>query len=636
MTHDKALLSFQSALQSALQPGLQQVIQYSPMTQHLIHLEPSSSESLQSQIRRKMVESILVGSFPPGTKLPSSRKLADQLKVSRNTVLSVYQKLIEEGYIVTRERSGVFVTDNLVQGRVEVAKLPEVQLGQQQKAKYKFKGRVSSTRSTSCPSNWNSYSFPFIDGKFDVSLYPIKQWREATAKASSTQEIYHWSRQQGNGDDPMLIDEIRSKILPRRGIQASSDEILITSGAQQALHLITQLFVDNKVVVGVEEPGFPEMRELLNYQGARLVHQPIDQQGLVVDDALNQCDIVYTTPSHQTPTSITMSMERRQALLNKANEKDFLIIEDDFEFESNFLGKPHPALKSLDKGHRVIYVSCLSKVLAPGVQIAFIVADSDIINELTKLRKLLVRNPPLNNQRAVAYFLSLGYYDAYMMHLHKVFYDRWLTLREALNIYLPNCIDTGPIQGGTAYWITGPKQLDGEYLREKAAELGILIEPVKRYFASTHYPENCFRMGVTSIANDKIQLGVSMLAQLIHQLTAEYEEKLTNAKGRLLSQAMLADLLPDARLECQMVYGVPCIIDLRKDGSMYGETGGMDSEVDTGRWWIENGMFYRQWNLWGYSEVKGFYVIMDGDEMKWFDENYCFVRKLELKGHVGE
>jgi GntR family transcriptional regulator/MocR family aminotransferase len=246
---------------------------------------------------------------------------------------------------------------------------------------------------------------------------------------------------------------------------------------------------------------------------------------------------------------------------------------------------------------------------------------------------MVMRNPPLNNQRAVAFFLSLGYYDAYMMHLHKIFFDRWLTLREALNIYLPNCIDTGPIQGGTAYWITGSKQLDGEYLRQKAAEEGILIEPVKRYFTSSDHPENCFRLGITSIPNEKIREGVSKLAELIHQLTNEFEEKLSNAKGKLLSDEALKKLLPNAQLECQMVYGVPCFIELADDGKMYGETGGNEKEVDKGHWWIENGMFYRKWELWGYSEIKGYYVIIDGDEMKWFDQNYCFVRQLELKGY---
>lgn len=602
------------------------------MISRLIHIDPSLEDSLQSQIRQKLVEGILVGSFTAGSKLPSSRKLANQLGVSRNTVVLVYQMLIDEGYIESRERSGIYVSEEVEQGKV--ASLPtENYQTRMSNHSHRFKGALATTNATSCPSNWRSYPYSFIDGKYDASLYPVKEWREANSKANATREIYLWSELQGMEDDPMLLDEIRTKILPRRGIQASREEILITAGTQQALYLITQLFVNNDVNVAVEEPGYPEMRELLLRRGAELTYQPIDDKGMVVNERLDKCQIVYTTPSHQTPTSITMSMERRDQLLKKASEQDLLIIEDDFEFESNFLGQPHPALRSLDKDNRVVYTSCLSKVLASGIQIGFVVADSVVISELKKLRKILMRNPPLNNQRAVAYFLSLGYYDAYMMQLHKKFFDRWLTLREALNIYLPNCIDTGPIQGGTAYWVTGPEQLDGEYLREQAAKQGILIEPVKRYFASNEYPENCFRLGITGIPDDKIRDGVSKLAELIHQLTEEFEEKLSNAKGKLLDENSLKQLLPDAQLECQMVYGVPCIIELMADGTMFGRTGGKDKEFDAGRWWIEDGMYYRKWNLWGYGETKGFYVIIDGDEMKWFDQNYCFVRQLELKGY---
>jgi len=602
------------------------------MISRLIHIDASLNDSLQSQTRQKLVEGIIVGSFPSGTKLPSSRKLAQQLEVSRNTVVLVYQTLIDEGYIESRERSGIYVAAQVQQGKVSITQASN-HLLQPTDNNYRFKGALATTNNTSCPANWQNFPYSFIDGKFDSSLYPVKEWREATNKANTTREIYQWSQLQGKEDDPMLLDEIRSKILPRRGIQASRDEILITAGSQQALFLITQLFVNNSVKVAVEEPGYPEMRELLLNQGAELVYQPLDAMGMVVNEQLDSCDIIYTTPSHQTPTSITMSMARRDELLKKAHQQDMLIIEDDFEFESNFLGQPHPALRSLDKDNRVVYVSCLSKVLASAVQIGFIVADSCVIAELKKLRKLVMRNPPLNNQRAVGYFLSLGHYDAYMMHLHKVFFDRWLTLREALNIYLPNSIDTGPIQGGTAYWVTGPEQLNGEYLIEKAAEMGILIEPVKRYFATPDHPENCFRLGVTGIPDEKIREGVSKLAELIHQLTNEFEEKLSNAKGRLLNNEALQQVLPDVQLECQMVYGVPCTIKLLANGDMLGLTGGKDSELDSGRWWIKDGMYYRQWNLWGYGEIKGFYVIMDGDEMKWFDQNHRFVRQLELKGY---
>ncbi len=607
------------------------------MLSRLIYIDKDQEDSLQSQIRQKIVEGILVGSFAQGSKLPSSRKLSKQLEVSRNTVVIVYQSLIDEGYIESRERSGLYVTTHFAQGRVAFNPKPITNVVEKTSSNFhRFKGAISTTNAASCPSNWRSYAYSFIDGKFDSSLYPVKEWREANSKANATNEIYQWSELQGREDDPILLDEIRTKILPRRGIQASREEILITAGTQQALSLLTQLFVNNEVNVAVEDPGYPEMRDLLKSRGANLIYQPIDDQGIVVNNQLDECDIVYTTPSHQTPTSITMSMARRDQLLQKAVESDFLIIEDDFEFESNFLGQPHPALKSLDKNKCVVYTSCLSKVLASGVQIAFIVADNDVIAELKKLRKLVMRNPPFNNQRAVAYFLSLGYYDSYMMHLHKVFFERWLTLREALNIYLPDCINTGPIQGGTAYWITGPEQLDGEYLREQAADLGILIEPVKRYFATHEHPENCFRLGITSIPNEKIREGICKLAALIHQLTNEFEEKLSNAKGKLLTDDALRQLLPDVVLECQMVYGVPCIIKLMSDGSMYGRTGGNDVEIDTGTWWIENGMFYRQWKLWGYTEIKGFYVIVDDDEMKWFDQNYCFVRQLLIKGYSND
>tara|TARA_R110002153_G_scaffold3042_3_gene14383 strand:+ start:11515 stop:13338 length:1824 start_codon:yes stop_codon:yes gene_type:complete len=603
------------------------------MLKRLIHIDSSLDESLQSQIRNKLVEGILVGSFALGSRLPSSRKLAEQLGVARNTVVLVYQTLQDEGYIVSRERSGIYVNEKIHQGWVNNNKVNKTYLPKVSDNLHRFKHALKTTNQTACPADWQKYNYPFIDGKFDSSLYPVKEWRDANQQANVTREINQWSH--GLSDDPMLLEQIRTKVIPRRGIQASSNEIMITVGTQQALHLVNQLFVDATVTVAVEEPGYPEVRDLLQYNGAKLVYQPVDDNGMLVDSQLDQCDIIYTTPSHQTPTSVTMSMSRRHELLSKAKEQDILIIEDDFEFESNFLRQPHPALRSLDTGNRVIYISCLSKVLASGIQIGFIVADSGVISELKKLRKMTMRNPPLNNQRAVAYFLSLGYYDAFMLHLHKVFFERWLTLREALNTYLPNCIDTGPIQGGTAYWITGPKQLDGENLREKAAQLGILIEPVKRYFAKGKHPENCFRMGVTSIPNDRIRAGVSKLAELIHQLTAEYEEKLTDASGKLLSNEVLKKLLPGTRLECQMVYGVPCTIDLLPDGSMSGHTSGIDSETDTGRWWIEDGMYWRQWKLWSYGEVKGLYVVVDGSQMKWFDQNYCFVRQLEIKEHTG-
>ena len=370
------------------------------MSIHLIHVDGSLKESLQYQIRQKMVEGILAGSFAVGSRLPSTRKLAKQLSVSRNTVVLVYQSLLDEGYIVSRERSGIYVSDEFQKGRINIQLHPESQNNSKVDNRYRFKGALATTNATSSPPNWRKYRYPFIDGKFDSSLYPVKEWRDATHRANATNEIVQWSELHGLEDDPMLIDEIRTKILPRRGIQSAANEILITVGNQQALHLTCMLFVNHTTTVAVEEPGYPEFRDLLRQQGANVIYQDVDDRGIVINDNLNSCNIIYTTPSHQTPTSRTMSLARRDKLLTKAQQIDALIIEDDFEFESNFLGQPHPALRSLDKDNRVVYVSCLSKVLVSGVQIGFIVADSEVITELKKLRKMVLRNPPFNNQRA--------------------------------------------------------------------------------------------------------------------------------------------------------------------------------------------------------------------------------------------
>src|SRR5262249_1698919 len=161
----------------------------------------------------------------------------------------------------------------------------------------------------------------------------------------------------GESDDRMLIEEIRTKILPRRGIAASPDEILVTVGAQHAISLLVELLTDGTTRYAVEEPGSPDTRELLIRRGVPIVPQPVDSEGMTVDGALDRCAIVHVTPSHQRPTGAVMSVARRKALLAKADERDFIIIEDDYEFDVNADDTPIPALRSIDAGNRVVYVA---------------------------------------------------------------------------------------------------------------------------------------------------------------------------------------------------------------------------------------------------------------------------------------
>jgi GntR family transcriptional regulator/MocR family aminotransferase len=593
------------------------------MPDTIIYLDPDSPLGLQNQIRQKLVDGILSGALPPGHKLPSSRKLAQQLDVARNTVVLAYQQLVAEGYIVSRARSGIFVNEEMLENRVgySAERAPETLAAEaawrQRIRHHDVAGRVTAREQP----NWNRYPYPFIDGKFDSSLFPMAEWREACRLALGVADVRDWSTGSGDADDPMLIDEIRSKILTRRGIQARSDEILITLGVQNGLYLVSQLLADRKVTAAIEEPGNKEMRALLRQSGTSVMQQPVDAEGLVVDERLAKSDLVYVTPSHQIPTAVLMSPARREALLDAAEQHDFLVVEDDYECEINYLDRPLPALRSMDEKGRVIYVAGLSKVLAPGIRLGFIVADARFIRRARALRRTVMNHPPLNNQRAAAYFLSLGHYDALMLRLGRVLQERRIALRDALNWMRGVPMEISPEVGGTTYWVRTPPEFDVEAFARVAAQRGILIEPVRHYYADEDNAENCFRMGVTSLPLDRIRPGVTRLVELIRTQVKDYVERLSTTNGVWLKGEHLQAVMSGATVLYQEVYGAPCTIKYHRDGRMTGVLGFSNEEQDTGSWRIEDDRFYRQWQRWNYGEEKGYSMVLDGEQIKWFNSD---------------
>lgn len=593
------------------------------MPDTIIYLDPDSPLNLQNQIRQKLVDGILSGALPPRHKLPSSRKLAQQLDVARNTVVLAYQQLVAEGYLVSRARSGIFVNEEMLEARVgysgEIAPTskPEIAVWKKRTKRPLLSGR---TIAQDLP-NWNRYPYPFIDGKFDSSLFPITEWREASRLALSVADVKDWSMGSGDADDPMLIDEIRSKILTRRGIQARSDEILITMGTQNSLYLISQLLADRSVTAAMEEPGNSDMRELLRQSAASIVAQPVDKEGIVVDENLEQCDLIYVTPSHQIPTAVFMSPSRREALLDIAQRNDSLVIEDDYECEINYLDHPQPALRSMDDTGRVIYVASLSKVLTPSIRLGFIVADSQFIKRARALRRTVINHPPLNNQRTAAFFLSLGHYDALMMRLGRALQQRRMALRDALNWMRGVPMEISPEVGGTTYWVRTPADFDVDAFAHAAAQRGILIEPVQHYYANQENAENCFRMGVTSLPVDRIRPGVTRLVELIRSQVKGYVEHLSTTEGEWLKGDDLVAAMTGATILYREVDGAPCTIKYHADSKMTGVLGYSNEEQDTGRWRIDEDCFYRQWNRWNYAEEKGYSIVIDGEQIKFFNSD---------------
>ncbi|SAK63208.1 transcriptional regulator [Caballeronia arationis] len=482
-----------------------------------------SNISLQGQIRQMLVAAILDGQIPADTALPSSRELADQLSVARNTVVLAYQQLVEEGYLISRERSGHFVNPAMLEGQHGFAPVQTVpqRAANEALARPDWSARMGRTPSTQRnivkPASWQNYEFPFIYGQFDQALFPTSDWRECCMKALSVLEIRNWAPDLIERDDDTLVQQIRTRVLPRRGVFAMPDEIVVTIGAQQALYLIADLLANERTTIGFENPGYPDARNIFENRDAPLLPLPVDDGGVrpLEDRALlERCDYVYVTPSHQCPTSVTMPLERRHALLEMAQAHDFVVIEDDYESENNFSGAPHPALKSLDTADRVIYVGSLSKSFAPGLRLGYVVGPRELIRELRSLRRLMVRHPAAYIQRAFATFLSLGHHDALLRRLAYAYKERAEVLMTALDTHLPEARHV-PITGGASCWVEGPPWLDSRRLAADAEARGLLIELGDVFFMTGLAQRNCFRMGFSSIRLEKIDAGVRLLAELV-------------------------------------------------------------------------------------------------------------------------
>ena len=483
------------------------------MWNQLIQLSFRSKVGLQAQIREMLVAAILDGNIPVGIALPSTRVLAAQLGVARNTVALAYELLVNEGYLLTKSRSGHFVNPEIVAGR---AGLPQPPSGSVAPAVWtgRLRGAVSAQRNIVKPRDWQRYPYPFIYGQIDPAQLPIPGWRECSLQATSASEVRGWAADLVDGDDALLIEQIQTRLLVRRGVFVSPDEILVTVGAQHALFMLGTLLVDSDTVVGIENPGYPDARNIFAARTPHVVPLLLDGAGLALTPALDRCDYVYLTPSHQCPTNVTMPLARREALLAWAQANDRVLIEDDYEIELGFEGRAQPALQSLDRSGHVVYVSSLSKTLAPGIRIGFIVANRDLIGELRALRRLMLRHPAANNERSVGLFLAMGYHDALLRRLRRAYAERSQLMAAALSAHLPQVTFT-TVAGASSFWLRFPEHVDTRVVAAQAARLGVLIEPGDVFFDAREpgaVPCNFARLGFASIDASRIEPGIVALA----------------------------------------------------------------------------------------------------------------------------
>jgi GntR family transcriptional regulator / MocR family aminotransferase len=487
------------------------------MTDFLLNIELHQKSSYQQQIREKLVELIKQQAFADNP-LPSSRKMAQLIGVSRNTIVLVYESLVDDGYLIARKRSGFFVHPDLTaEPTPKLEDSAPLSASNAPNWSKRMKVKPSQFTSLNKDRNWIKYPYPFIYGHINVEEFPLYQWRECSRIAESRGKLHEWVEGFIDMDDPELITQIRQQILSKRGIVAQDDEILITLGTQNSLFLLSSLLGDKSVTFGAENPGYVELRHIITLGGSSVKPLAIDSQGLQVGEQLQRCDYVFVTPSHQYPTTVTMTVERRKALLEQAYQDNFVVIEDDYESEVNFIEAPLPALKSYDQHDRVIYTGSLSKSLTPGTRIGYLVANKQLVTELRKLRHYHYRHPPSNNQRITAIFISQGYYDSHVRRMRRSYENKWLLMQQGIERYLSNCeIHSTP--GSFCFWIGLPEGISSHSLVSIAAEDGILVESGDSLFMQDNAPKNYIRLGFSAISSDKILPGLAILGELINKL----------------------------------------------------------------------------------------------------------------------
>ncbi|SDK65139.1 PLP-dependent aminotransferase family protein [Microbulbifer yueqingensis] len=588
------------------------------MAESLIVLEPQADKGLQQQIREKIIQGILSGGIPAGHRMPSSRRLAGQLGVARNTVVLAYQQLVDDGFLVTRERSGFYVTDSVQSHGVISPGESGTGVATSEPDRAFWRERcnpvhVSRRALRSRPANWLQYPFPFISNEYDPRLFPGAEWRECSRDIYAGREVAQWATLGANEDDRQLVEQICTRLLPRRGIYVDPGQVLVTSGLDQACYLLGELFMGTGRQLAMVRPACAGTEEIFLATGVNVNAVTQDSDGPELGTGLTDSDCWYLQPNAHNPTAVTTSLERRRQLLRLAGEQGAVIIENDCEHDFCYHGSPLPPLKSLAGGESVIYLYQLPRAVDPGMQLAVMVAPKPVVQRLRALRHTLRERVPAINQRLLAKFIAAGHLDAATFRITRQLRERWVALGEALMHHLPKLL-VRRASCGTACWLELPDRVSAEQLQKQAEQQGLLLEVVREY--------NALRIGFSAIEADRIEAGVSILASLINGELSQDEETLATTGGRRLNAADITAEFPGTVLLGTNALGESYRIEVLEDGTLQGYArNDVDvDETDTGHWWLQGDMWVRQWRNWSYGRQAAFYVVRDAHQVKWFNE----------------
>lgn len=481
-------------------------------------LDHAADMPLYIQVSRGLLRAIQDGQFRTG-KIPATRQLAQFLNLGINTISLAYQELESQGVIYSAQRSGWFVNEEFGNLQLEDgAQAAQAPGGRWQHPLFTA-GTPGTPPEVRRSANDATVSYPFITASLPRESFPVSSWMRAARDAFEGPSRAYSVYDNFGADDPFLIEMILKELLPARGIFVGPENILLTAGTQHALHMIAQVMMRPGTQVAFEDPGYPDARHSFLRSGARLFPVPIDKGGLVPEAIPQAAEIIYTTPSHQLPSNVSMSTPRKARLHRMAVATGKVIIEDDYDSEMRFVGQSSApiAANGLDN---VIYVSGFSKYLGAICRVAFVVAHADVIAAIRDCRRYQIRNLSGHEQRTLAHFISSGGYEKQIRSLRRIAKRRWQSCNRLVAQHLPGW-DMPPSSGGLNLWIRAPGGLDTAVLAARLRRRRVAIEPGRVFFDDPERGRSFVKLGFLLMDEQRQEAGLKILAQTAAELAAE-------------------------------------------------------------------------------------------------------------------
>ncbi|WP_019529309.1 PLP-dependent aminotransferase family protein [Dasania marina] len=474
-----------------------------------IQLDKQLSSSLSLQLYEAIRGRVLSRQLVAGTKLASSRVLAQQLQISRNTVLTAIDQLRAEGYLESRTGSGVWVTSSLPDYHMEPA--PALSLTKTSAIKTtlsEFGCQLAKMDADNEPVNHSfSLGVPALDH------FPTDVWQRLSNRQQELKDPDLLGFTDSLGYLP-LRESIRHYLQESRGINCTTEQILISYGAQQALDLCARVLLNRKDMAVVEEPGYHGMKAALTSVGASIKPCKVDQQGLNINALRllkNKPKMIYTTPAHQYPLGQIMPLTRRLQLLEWAATNNCWIIEDDYDSEYHFTHRPLPAMQSLAQHDQVIYLGSFSKVLFPAIRLGYLVLPKNLIKAFTNAKFVSCAETAIHNQIVTANFLQEGHFKTHLKRMRVLYGERWQIIRRECEQQLPNWCELQAEHAGMHVVIIFNKHVDDQKLQDILAKKQLITHSLSDFYYGNNKRYGLV-LGFANSSPEQIKQGIATIA----------------------------------------------------------------------------------------------------------------------------